>query len=92
MRSPPPHISPRRMRACQKVCIWTPDKDLAQCVADDRVVQMDRKAKTMRDADGVREKFGVQPALIADYPGAGRRYGRRLSGTWQASGASARRD
>src|SRR3990170_1641312 len=32
----------------QKVCIWTPDKDLAQCVREDRVVQMDRKAKAMR--------------------------------------------
>jgi 5'-3' exonuclease len=51
----------------QKVCIWTPDKDLAQCVRDDRVVQMDRKAKTMRDANGVVEKFGVSPALIADF-------------------------
>ena len=43
----------------QKVCIWTPDKDLAQCVDGDRVVQMDRKDKTIRDAAGVREKFGV---------------------------------
>src|SRR5436190_1452937 len=51
----------------QKVCIWTPDKDLAQCVESDRVVQVDRKAKTIRDAAGVREKFGVDPALIPDY-------------------------
>src|SRR4249920_1231381 len=51
----------------KKVCIWTPDKDLAQCVKDDRVVQVDRKAKTIRDATGVREKFGVEPALIADF-------------------------
>src|SRR5688572_7126475 len=51
----------------QKVCIWTPDKDLAQCVRDDRVVQMDRKSKTLRDAAGVREKFGVEPALIPDF-------------------------
>jgi 5'-3' exonuclease len=51
----------------QKVCIWTPDKDLAQCVRDDRVVQMDRRAKAMRNAAGVREKFGVEPALIPDY-------------------------
>src|SRR5437879_297402 len=46
----------------QKVCIWTPDKDLAQCVRGDRVVQVDRKGKTVRNADGVREKFGVEPA------------------------------
>jgi 5'-3' exonuclease len=50
-----------------KVCIWTPDKDLAQCVVDDRVVQMDRAGKTMRDAAGVRRKFGVDPEHIADY-------------------------
>jgi 5'-3' exonuclease len=51
----------------QKVCIWTPDKDLAQCVREDRVVQMDRKAKAMRDAKAVTEKFGVAPALIPDF-------------------------
>jgi 5'-3' exonuclease len=51
----------------QKVCIWTPDKDLAQCVESDRVVQVDRKTKTIRDAAGVREKFGVDPAVIPDY-------------------------
>ncbi len=38
----------------QKVCIWTPDKDLAQCVQGERVVQVDRKANTIRDAAGVR--------------------------------------
>jgi 5'-3' exonuclease len=51
----------------QKVCIWTPDKDLAQCVVGDRVVQMDRKTNRIRNAEGVREKFGVDPALIPDY-------------------------
>jgi 5'-3' exonuclease len=66
----------------EKVCIWTPDKDLAQCVRGDRVVQMDRKAKKMRDEAAVREKYGVEPqripdllALIGDaadgYPGIG---------------------
>jgi 5'-3' exonuclease len=50
-----------------KVCIWTPDKDLAQCVRGDRVVQMDRKGKKIRDAAGVREKFGVSPELIPDF-------------------------
>ena len=51
----------------EKVCIWTPDKDLAQCVVEDRVVQMDRKSGAMRDAAGVKAKFGVVPALIPDY-------------------------
>ena len=50
-----------------KVCIWTPDKDLAQCVVGNRVVQMDRAGKAIRDASGVRKKFGVDPALIPDY-------------------------
>ena len=51
----------------QKVCIWTPDKDLAQCVTGDRVVQIDRRSQKIRDAEGVHEKFGVQPALMPDY-------------------------
>jgi 5'-3' exonuclease len=51
----------------EKVCIWTPDKDLAQCVVQDRVVQVDRKSGKIRDAAGVREKFGVGPEHIADY-------------------------
>jgi 5'-3' exonuclease len=51
----------------ERVCIWTPDKDLAQCVRADRVVQVDRKAQKVRNADGVREKFGVEPALIPDF-------------------------
>jgi len=51
----------------EKVCIWTPDKDLAQCVRGDRVVQVDGRRKTIRDAAGVREKFGVDPPLIPDW-------------------------
>jgi 5'-3' exonuclease len=60
------HLAAQDSRV-QKVCIWTPDKDLAQCVREDRVVQMDRKAKTIRDASGVVEKFGVTPPLIPDF-------------------------
>lgn len=51
----------------EKVCIWTPDKDLAQCVQDDRVVQIDRRAGAIRDAAAVHKKFGVNPALIPDF-------------------------
>ena len=51
----------------QKVCIWTPDKDLAQCVREDRVVQVDRKSSAIRDAQAVRKKFGVSPPRIPDY-------------------------
>jgi 5'-3' exonuclease len=51
----------------EKICIWTPDKDLAQCVRGDHVVQIDRKTKTIRDADSVRKKFGVDASLIPDF-------------------------
>jgi 5'-3' exonuclease len=51
----------------EKVCIWTPDKDLAQCVRGDRVVQVDRRSQKIRNAEGVREKFGVEPVLIPDF-------------------------
>jgi 5'-3' exonuclease len=54
-------------RGVQKVCIWTPDKDLAQCVRGDRVVQVDRKSHVIRDAQGVHAKFGVTPERIPDY-------------------------
>jgi 5'-3' exonuclease len=60
------NISSQDHRA-QKICIWTPDKDLAQCVRGDRVVQMDRRSNKIRNAVGVREKFGVEPALIPDF-------------------------
>jgi 5'-3' exonuclease len=53
-------------RRVEKVCIWANDKDLAQCVRGDRVVQVDRRGKEIRDADGVERKFGVPPALIPD--------------------------
>jgi 5'-3' exonuclease len=76
----------------QKVCIWANDKDLAQCVRGDRVVQVDRRGMQIRDADGVRAKFGVEPALIPDFlalvgdaqdgypgiPGIGRKTAARL--------------
>jgi 5'-3' exonuclease len=50
-----------------KVWIWTPDKDLAQCVRGERVLQIDRRGKQIRGAKEVRAKFGVEPALIPDY-------------------------
>ena len=51
----------------EKICIWTPDKDLAQCVVSDRVVQVDRRSNVIRDAAAVRAKFGVDPQYIPDY-------------------------
>jgi 5'-3' exonuclease len=59
------HLSARDERV-ERVCIWANDKDLAQCVRGERVVQVDRRAKEIRDDAGVRKKFGVPPALIPD--------------------------
>ena len=49
-----------------RVLICTPDKDLGQCVVGDRVLQLDRRKNQIRNADGVREKFGVAPESIPD--------------------------
>jgi 5'-3' exonuclease len=54
-------------RSVEKVAIWTVDKDLAQCVRGERVVQLNRRANEVVDEDGVRRKFGVSPAQIPDY-------------------------
>jgi 5'-3' exonuclease len=59
------HIASKNKKV-QKVAIWTPDKDLAQCVRGTRVVQIDGRRKTIRDAAAIREKFGVDPPLIPD--------------------------
>ena len=83
----------------EQVCIWANDKDLAQCVRGNRVVQVDRRAKEIRDADGVRRKFGVEPALIPDllalvgdaqdgYPG----HRRDRAGDGRAAAQSVRAD
>jgi len=56
-----------RSKQVEKICIWTPDKDLAQCVVGDRVVQIDGRRGIIRDADAVRAKFGVEPRFIPDY-------------------------
>jgi 5'-3' exonuclease len=60
------HIASSDKRV-MKICIWTPDKDLSQCVIGDRIVQMDRRAKIIRNEDEVLKKFGVKPSLIPDY-------------------------
>jgi 5'-3' exonuclease len=60
------HLASKDKRV-ELVRIWTPDKDLAQCVRDNRVVQVDRKGKAVRGAADIRAKFGVEPALIPDY-------------------------
>jgi 5'-3' exonuclease len=50
-----------------QVLVCSPDKDLAQCVRGDRVVQLDRRTREVRDESGVRQKFGVSPASIPDW-------------------------
>jgi 5'-3' exonuclease len=60
------HLAAKDKRV-EKVCIWTPDKDLAQCVVGDRVVQIDRRKNEIRDEHAIRAKFGVAPEFIADY-------------------------
>ena len=51
----------------EKVSIWTPDKDLAQCVRGGRVVQVDRRSKRILDEEGVKTKYGVAPQQIPDF-------------------------
>jgi 5'-3' exonuclease len=51
----------------EQVVICTPDKDLSQCVVGTKVVQLDRRANTIRDEAGVIARFGVAPASIPDY-------------------------
>ena len=51
----------------EKICIWTPDKDLAQCVVGDRIVQVDGRRGVIRNATAVMEKYGVPPVSIPDY-------------------------
>lgn len=53
--------------AVEQVRIWTPDKDLAQCVRGADVVQVDRRSGKVRDANEVHRKFGVWPDLMADF-------------------------
>jgi 5'-3' exonuclease len=60
------HLAEQDARV-EKVCIWTPDKDLGQCVHGERVVQVDRRGNSIRNEAAVRAKFGVDPARIPDY-------------------------
>ena len=49
-----------------RIVICTPDKDMAQCVRDERVVLWDRRRDTIYDEAGVRTKWGVEPSSVAD--------------------------
>jgi 5'-3' exonuclease len=54
-------------RRVERVIICTPDKDLAQCVRDTRIVQLNRRTQVIFDEAAIRQKFGVAPASIPDY-------------------------
>jgi len=56
-----------KLSRVERIYICSPDKDLAQCVQDDRIVQLDRRARSVRNEGGVIEKFGVPPGSIPDY-------------------------
>jgi 5'-3' exonuclease len=76
----------------QKICIWTPDKDLAQCVRGDRVVQVDRRGKKIRNAEGVREKIRCGTCVDSRLSRPRRRYRRWVSwhcGDWSGLGGAA---
>ena len=51
----------------EQVILCSPDKDLAQLVAGDRIVCWDRRREIVYDEAGVQEKYGVPPASIPDY-------------------------
>jgi 5'-3' exonuclease len=50
-----------------QVVVCSPDKDLAQCVRGDRIVQLDRRTRVLRNEAGVQQKFGVLPPSIPDW-------------------------
>ena len=60
-------VAAARDTRVEQVIVCTPDKDLAQCVRGNLIVQLNRQTRAMRDEAGVIEKFGVAPASIPDY-------------------------
>jgi 5'-3' exonuclease len=60
-------LSLSKMRQVKRVVICSPDKDFAQCVRNDRIVQLDRRKQLFRNEAGVLERFGVKPSSIPDW-------------------------
>jgi 5'-3' exonuclease len=60
-------VAAARDARVDRVIVCTPDKDLAQCVRGERIVQLDRRTRVIRDEAGVFAKFGVSPESIPDY-------------------------
>ena len=67
MRSPPRRRSHPKTSACRRSASGRPTRISRSASADERVVQVDRRSQKIRDAAGVREKFGVEPVLIPDF-------------------------
>ena len=80
MRSPPAAAAAARDARVDRVIICTPDKDLAQCVRGERVVQLNRRTRVTRDEAGVDPEVRRPAGVDSRLPGAGGRRGRRLSG------------
>ena len=51
----------------EQVVVLTPDKDLAQCYGNPKIVGYDRRKRVFIDSAAVQEKFGVLPVAIPDY-------------------------
>ena len=51
----------------EQILICTPDKDMAQCVRDSRIVCLDRMRRKLIDELAVVEKYGVPPGSIPDW-------------------------
>jgi 5'-3' exonuclease len=60
-------VSLSKLSGVDRVVICSPDKDFAQCVRGDKVVQLNRRTGLIRDEEGVRARFGVSPTSIPDY-------------------------
>ncbi len=80
MRSPPRSRAGRTTRPWSRSIICSPDKDLAQCVRDERVVLLDRRRRLTYDEAGVIAKWGVRAGVDPGPAGARRRRRRRLPG------------
>ena len=56
-----------RLKQVGRIVICSPDKDLAQCVRGNRVLQLNRRTMEFRNEQDVRDRFGVDPGSIPDY-------------------------
>jgi 5'-3' exonuclease len=60
-------VSLAKLSAVNRVIICSPDKDFAQCIKGDKIVQLNRRTEEIRNETGVHARFGVGPSSIPDY-------------------------